>query len=35
MAGRYRFFTSSEAWARMVGATIPRPMPKKDWSGVS
>ena len=27
MARRYRSFTSSVAWARIVGATMPRPIP--------
>ncbi len=34
MAGRYRSFTCSWAWARIVGATMPSPMPKNDPFGI-
>ena len=30
-----RPWPSSVAWARIVGATMPRPMPKKPWLGTS
>jgi hypothetical protein len=33
--GRYAAATSGVAWAATVGATIPRPMVKIDWSGIS
>ena len=28
-------FAVSVAWARIVGATMPSPMPKNDWFGTS
>ena len=35
MAGRYLALTWSWAWSLIVGATMPRPMPKKLWPGTS